>query len=80
MKTKACGGVQAIPGLPVEQFAKAADARQVFELRLDSPIGKLIGTVKQGDTSVPVIPVKGRHNLFLVFQGSCKFNSFQFSK
>lgn len=82
MKTKACGSVQAIPGLPAEQFeiAKESDARQVFELRLESPKGKLIGTVNEGDTSVPVIPTKGRHNLFLVFKSSCELDAIRFTK
>jgi len=50
----------------------------VFELRVDSPVGKLIGTVKYGDKTADVLPVRGRHNLFLVFKKSCRLSSIQF--
>lgn len=67
--TSGCGKVQAVPGLPTN-FHDAADkpiAKEAVELRLDSPDGELIGTVEYGAESTNVKPVKGKHDLFMVF-------------
>lgn len=37
------------------------------ELRLDSPEGELIGTLNGEQREVKTVPIKGIHNLFLVF-------------
>lgn len=52
----------------------------LFEIRLDSPIGELIGTIKKGDHHAIVKKVNGMHNLFLVFQNEMMLDSFRFTE
>jgi hypothetical protein len=50
----------------------------LFEIRLDSPLGELIGTVNRGDNQVTITKVNGIHNLFLVFRNEVMLDSFRF--
>jgi hypothetical protein len=50
----------------------------LFEIRLDSPEGELIGTIRGGETQIRVKPATGVHNCFLVFQRDVMLDSFRF--
>lgn len=65
-----CGAIVSLPGLPTEERGEASGADSLVELRLDSPMGQVIGELKSGDTECPIKPTTGIHNLFLVFPGN----------
>lgn len=50
----------------------------LFELRIDSPDGELIGKVDAGDKMVPIKKVEGIHNLYLIFRQPVALDSFRF--
>lgn len=50
-------------------LSAAAHTSTLVELRLDSPAGQLIGRLESGQSTCPVMPVQGVHNVFLVFPG-----------
>lgn len=50
----------------------------LFELRIDSPDGTLIGQVNKGDEIVPVKMVTGVHNLYVVFHQDVFLDAFRF--
>ena len=62
-----CGAIVYLPGLPTVEKAATASGNTIVELRLDAPIGKLIGRVPVGQTTCPVEKIAGVHSLFLVF-------------
>lgn len=65
--TSSCGEVVALPGLPTEERGKVADTADILEVRLDSPKGPVIGTLKSCDTSCPITGASGIRSVFLVF-------------
>ena len=50
----------------------------LFEIRLDSPEGDLIGSIRGGETKARVKTVTGVHTLFLIFQRNLMLDSFRF--
>ena len=63
----AVGGGFIVPGLPgTEKFIDPPDATAI-EIRLGAPDGELIGELPFKEESTTIKPVKGRHDLFLVF-------------
>lgn len=58
--------------------SKSKKSGTLFELRIDSPSGELIGTVSSTDTVIPVKQVTGIHDLYLVFSQSIGLDSFKF--
>lgn len=50
----------------------------LFELRIDSPDGELIGKVDAGHKMVPIKKVEGIHNLYLIFRQPVALDSFRF--
>ena len=62
----------------VEKEAKLSGL--LFELRIDSPSGELIGKVNAGDKIVSIKKVKGIHNLYLIFRQPVALDSFCFRK
>ena len=65
-----CGRIIALPGLPTEERAETAKITTAVEIRLDSPIGKVIGRLEPGKTECPVEKTTGIHNVYLVFPGA----------
>lgn len=51
---------------------------KLFELRLDSLGGEVIGVMNGNNKVIPVKPVKGVHNLYLIFQQPVALDSFRF--
>lgn len=67
MHYAAVGGGFIVPGLPgKERFIDPPNATAI-ELRLGAPDGQLIGELPFKQESCDIKPVKGRHDLFLVF-------------
>ena len=58
--------------------SKSKKSGTLFELRIDSPSGELIGTVSSTDSVIPVKQVTGIHDLYLVFSQSIGLDSFKF--
>jgi hypothetical protein len=57
-----------------------SDGACLFEIRLDSPEGDLIGRMNKGDTETEIKSIRGLHDLFLVFRNNIALNSFRFHK
>jgi hypothetical protein len=64
-----CGHIVTLPGLPTEERALGT-ASTLVEIRMDSPVGELLGALPVGQTECPIKSVMGVHNLFLVFSGN----------
>ena len=62
----------------LKETEKNIAKKSLFEIRLGSPNGELIGTVKNSDKQTDIKKVKGIHNLFLVFQQEIRLNDFRF--
>jgi hypothetical protein len=54
--------------------------KSLFEIRLDSPTGILIGTVNEKEHEAIVKNVSGIHNLFLVFHKEVMLDKFRFAR
>lgn len=63
----ALGNAFIVPGLPGQEVFVDPAPGTAVELRLDAPDGKRFGDLKFGQETCAVEPVKGRHDLFLVF-------------
>lgn len=50
----------------------------LFEIRLGSPSGELIGRIDKGETLTKIKNVKGIHNIFIVFQQDVLLDNFRF--
>ena len=50
----------------------------LFEIRLDSPEGEIIGSIRCGETEARVKSVTGVHTLFLIFRRNIMLDNFRF--